>query len=97
MSVGQSNTIQKGNSTGNGELSKNQLKKLEQNMEKLEQEIALLKQKCLEIENELSSPEIATDSDKLVGLTQEHRDLTVKMGEFQLELDELMEKWIENQ
>jgi len=97
MSGGQSNTIQKGNSTGNGELSKNQLMKLEQNMEKLEQEIALLKQKCLEIENELSSPEIATDSDKLVGLTQEHRDLTVKMGEFQLELDELMEKWIENQ
>ena len=95
----QSNLNQSGSSelSGSGELSKNQLKKLEQNMEKLELEIAALKQKCLEIERELSSPEIATDSDKLVGLTQEHRDLTVKMGEFQLELDELMEKWIENQ
>ena len=78
-------------------MSKNQLKKLEQSMENLESEITLIKQQCAKIEEQLASPEVASDSEKLVGPTQEHRDLTVRMGELQLELDELMETWIANQ
>ncbi len=90
--------VEPSNYNGNqGEMSKNQLKKLEQSMENLESEITLIKQQCAKIEEQLASPEVASDSEKLVGLTQEHRDLTVRMGELQLELDELMETWIANQ
>jgi len=76
-------------------VSKNQIQRWEQEMNRLEKEIKDLELKNLEIEKTMQSSEVVADSEKLLNLSNEHGENQMQREKLQLLHDEIMEKWIE--
>ncbi len=86
-----------GQSSSKGGMSKNQLKKMEDELSDFESKIAALKSQKRELEQQLLLPEIAVDFDKVARLTAEYEALEKQELEWQNKHDQLFEVWLIHQ
>ncbi len=78
-------------------LSKNQIQKLEQEMQQIENEMKELEVANSKLNEMMLDPELSSNSDKLVEITIEHKDNTDKIAELQSKYDKVMEDWLLSQ
>jgi phosphotransferase system HPr-like phosphotransfer protein len=78
-------------------LSKNQIQKLEQDMQQFESEIKLLEKKNAELSVMMQDPSVATDSNKLMEVTSQHKQNDDAISALQKQYDEVMETWLSTQ
>lgn len=78
-------------------LSKNQIQKLEQDMQQFESEIKQLEKKNAELSVLMQDPSVATDSNKLMEVTSQHKQNDDAISALQKQYDEVMETWLSTQ
>lgn len=78
-------------------VSKNQIQKWEMQMKELQEKLDQLGLLKSQLEEKMTSPEIASKSEELLKLTAEHSNMLDKIGALQLEYDEILEQWLEFQ
>jgi ATP-binding cassette subfamily F protein 3 len=92
-----STTAQTVESPSKKTLSKNQIQKLEQDMQQFESEIKLLEKKNAELSVMMQDPSVATDSNKLMEVTSQHKQNDDAISALQKQYDEVMETWLSTQ
>jgi ATP-binding cassette subfamily F protein 3 len=78
-------------------LSKNQVQKLEQEMQQIENEMKAIEKSNALLTEMMHSEDMASNADKLVEITIEHKDNTDKLTHLQRKYDEVMEIWLSAQ
>jgi ATP-binding cassette subfamily F protein 3 len=78
-------------------LSKNQIQRLEQDMEKFEAEIKEIEIRNNEITELMQSSEVSSNSDKLMEVMGTHKANLELMNQLQSKYDETMEAWLLSQ
>lgn len=78
-------------------VSKNQIQKWEMQMKELQEKLDQMGLLKSQLEEKMTSPEIASKSEELLKLTAEHSNILDKIGALQLEYDEILEQWLEFQ
>ncbi len=95
--VQNSTTAQTVESPSKKTLSKNQIQKLEQDMHQFEDEIKQLEKKNAELSLMMQDPSVATDSNKLMEVTSQHKQNDDAISALQKQYDEVMETWLSTQ
>ncbi len=75
-------------------ISKNQIKKLEDELAVMEDKINVLKSEKATVEAELHLPEIAADFEKVASLTAQYDSLEKQVLDLQMKHDSLFEEWL---
>jgi uncharacterized protein YydD (DUF2326 family) len=78
-------------------LSKNQIQKLEQDMQQFENEINQLEKKNIELSIMMQDSSVSTDSTKLMEVTSQHKLNIDTISALQQKYDEVMETWLSTQ
>ena len=78
-------------------LSKNQIQKLEQDMQQFENEIKQLEKKNIELSIMMQDSSVSTDSTKLMEVTSQHKLNIDTISALQQKYDEVMETWLSTQ
>ena len=78
-------------------LSKNQIQKLEQDMQQFENEIKQLEKKNLELSIMMQDSSVSTDSTKLMEVTSQHKLNIDTISALLQKYDEVMETWLSTQ
>lgn len=82
---------------GNKGISKNKIQEWERHMERLEAELKAMDQVLVDIETQMQDEQIISDSDALLALVETHRVKQTERAALQLELDSVLELWVEAQ
>ncbi len=82
---------------GNKGISKNKIQEWERHMERLEAELKSMDRVLVDIETQMQDEKTISDSDALLALVETHRVKQTERAALQLELDSVMELWVEAQ